>query len=230
MKEISPHEKPQIPRVWHFFFEWGYFYHDLQEFVGEEDLLAIELRFNKVQQKHGGEGGSVSLKSISVPSFEKYKDSFEQVKEHLLRGDCYQVNLSFPWEGKIQGDIESILMQIWKNPLQRGAYAHATYFPSLKKSFVSQSPECLFSLDTAKRSLGEITLTTMPIKGSLKFSQKDHFQKKWRELLASKKDKAELSMIVDLLRNDLNQIHQPCAQVLKKGLLLLSLEFYTSTR
>ena len=106
-----------------------------------------------------------------------------------------------------------MLARLWTDPQNIGAYAHATYFPSLKKSFVGQSPECLFKVQKDGK---DFILQTMPIKGSLKLQYGDSINSKWQELTSNKKDEGELFMIIDLLKNDLNRIELPLAQVLRK--------------
>ena len=213
LKEISPLDRPRNPRVWHFFFELGYGHNNLAELIDESDLLAIELEFQDVRSKDPKSVCDFAMGPVRPPSFSQYSESFNQVRAHLLRGDCYQVNLTFPFEASFQGNLEGMLARLWRDRRSVGAYAHATSFPSLGKSFVSQSPECLFQL----QEQGEhFILQTMPIKGSLKLRREDVVDFKWQELVKNKKDEGELFMIVDLLRNDLNRIERPLARVLRK--------------
>ena len=218
LKEISIREFPQNPRVWHFFFEWGYYYYGLSHLIAEDDLLAIEMRFEKVVRQTFKERVDFLLKDFSYPTFKEYKKSFHGVRKHLLRGDCYQVNLTFPFDANFQGEFFGILKSLWNDGIGIGAYAHGTFFPELKKSFISQSPECLFTIQKKKQGF---FLRTMPIKGSLSCQSKDQWEKKWQELDKNKKDAAELSMVTDLLRNDLNRIGTPRAGVVKKKMPLL---------
>ena len=59
----------------------------------------------------------------------------------------------------------------------------------------------------------------MPIKGSVKI--KGDVKKAWKKLKESMKDKGELNMITDLLRNDLSRIEKPISKVRKKYVPLL---------
>lgn len=212
LKKITITEQPLKPQVWHFFFEWGYFYHGLDHLIRENDLLAIEMQFDRVVKKDLKKA-YFSLKDFSYPAFKEYEKKFFAVKDRLLQGDCYQVNLTFPFETKFEGEFEGVLKNLWGFHSNIGAYAHGTFFPSLKKSFISQSPECLF---TIKRKGRGYSLQTMPIKGSVALGHQGHWRKKWEGLSRNKKETAELAMITDLLRNDLNQIETPCARVIKK--------------
>ncbi len=72
--------------------------------------------------------------------------------------------------------------------------------------FLSNSPECLFQYEKNH-------IITMPIKGTLK--RGEDWKKSWKEMLASAKEESELLMITDLLKNDLNRLDQPTAEVKK---------------
>ncbi|MCY4643575.1 MAG: chorismate-binding protein [Bacteriovoracales bacterium] len=214
LKKISPLDRPATPRVWHFFFEWGYHTNGLDDLIHEDDLLAIEMVFQKTVKAPLPSTGSLSIKTLSPPSFKDYKKSFERLRDHLLRGDCYQLNLTFPFHASFEALGPSPLscaLKFWGH--HPAPYAHATTFSSLNKSFLSQSPECLFQVEEIDQRL---VLQTMPIKGSLKFQEGDSFKQKWARLSQDKKEEGELFMIADLLRNDLARIELPRARVIKK--------------
>ena len=218
LKNISPTECPKHPRVWHFFYEWGYYYHNLTGHIGEDHLLAIELEFQEVKKQAVFHQGEFSLGPLSPPAFSEYKKSFLQVQKHLWRGDCYQVNLAFPFSLSFHGSFQGLLHRLWKDTHHIGAYAHATYFPALSKSFISQSPECLFQV---RGDRNQFYLRTMPVKGSLPLLPGDGLTEKWQELVKNKKNEGELFMVIDLLRNDLNRIERPQANILKKKVPLV---------
>src|SRR5690606_22484901 len=77
-------------------------------------------------------------------------------------------------------------------------------WPSRKLSFVSNSPETLFEARPTRG--GKWRVSSKPIKGTAK---KDE----WEKLKNSKKDQAELLMITDLVKNDLNKLSHGHAQV-----------------
>ena len=139
---------------------------------------------------------SLEITNEQLPSYSVFKEKFEKVQSHLDRGDSYQVNLTMPFtlQAKSFPSPEELASSVWTKG-KIGDFAHATFIPQLNFFFLSNTPECLFNLK--KRSL-----RTMPIKGTIRSSEKDA----WQKLSTSKKDQAELYMITDLLRNDFNSL------------------------
>jgi para-aminobenzoate synthetase component 1 len=81
---------------------------------------------------------------------------------------------------------------VWRNAAKRGAFAHATHIPKLGSLILSNSPECLWKIKKEK-------IYSFPIKGTAKSQA---------ELKHSEKDRGELNMITDLMRNDLSKVSQ----------------------
>jgi len=134
------------------------------------------------------------------------------VYEHLLRGDCYQVNLTaqFYLMWKENHTPSDFIRHLWSDEARIGAYAHATWLSTMGKLLLSNSPECLVQRRTGPRG---IELYSMPIKGTRKFTARDDFEEVWDALRSSKKEAGELNMITDLVRNDLSRVHRPRARV-----------------
>ncbi len=128
-----------------------------------------------------------------------YIRSIDKIIEYIKAGHVYQVNMSQRFEMQFSGDSFALFKNLFeKNPAPFFAYINAG-----DHRIVSTSPERFLLLD-GKR------VETRPIKGTRprgKNSEED--QQNRRELLASRKDDAELSMIVDLLRNDIGKVCRP---------------------
>jgi len=125
-----------------------------------------------------------------------YMSAIKKIKEYIAAGDVYQVNLSQRFEMGFEGDAFGLFAKLYNdNPAPFFAFINAG-----DHQVVSTSPE-RFLLQTIDR------LETRPIKGTRprgKTPTED--EKLGRELKQSKKDDAELSMIVDLLRNDIGKV------------------------
>lgn len=128
-----------------------------------------------------------------------YLDSVARVRRYIREGDVYQVNLSqrftFPFEGEPY-DLWRALFRV--NPAPFYAFINAG-----SHQILSTSMERL--LYRRGRSI-----ETRPIKGTRKrgaTAAEDEALK--TELCTDPKDDAELSMIVDLLRNDLGRVCEP---------------------
>lgn len=124
-----------------------------------------------------------------------YEQTVRRIKEYILAGDVYQVNLSQRFNAKIEGDTYALFEHLSSiNPEPFSAYLNCGDFAVL-----SSSPERFL------RVYGRM-IETRPIKGTRPrgtIPAQDREMR--RELLASEKDRAELSMIVDLERNDLGR-------------------------
>ncbi|MBW2144243.1 MAG: chorismate-binding protein, partial [Deltaproteobacteria bacterium] len=131
-------------------------------------------------------------------NFEKknYMDSIEQVKEYIASGHVYQVNMSQRFEMGFEGSAFGLFQTLYNNnPAPFFAFIQAG-----DHQIVSTSPE-RFILKTGNR------VETRPIKGTRPRGNSPEQDKRLcRELMESRKDDAELSMIVDLLRNDLGKV------------------------
>lgn len=126
---------------------------------------------------------------------EKWEEGFFKTQRNILEGEIYQMNLTRRFTADFQGNAKFLFLDLFsKNPS-----SHAAFFGFPYGAIVSASPELFLCFQ------GE-NVTTEPIKGTRprgKDSQED--EKFRKELLESEKEKAELFMITDLLRNDLRQ-------------------------
>ncbi|MEW6101673.1 MAG: aminodeoxychorismate synthase component I [Candidatus Omnitrophota bacterium] len=120
----------------------------------------------------------------------------KRVKEYIKRGDIYQANLSQQFKTRSDLSAREIYLRLRKaSPTQFSAYLDCGDFQIL-----SSSPERFLKVQ-GKR------ISTMPMKGTASRSHDKQKDQRLREgLLKSRKDQAELLMIVDLERNDLGRV------------------------
>ena len=116
----------------------------------------------------------------------------EKIKNEISAGRIYQVNLTAPLMSETTYSAE----KIFKNYFDKFNGKYKALLPLANFELISFSPELFLKKQQQK-------LITQPIKGSL--SQDSNIEK---DLLGSRKEEAELSMIVDLLRNDFNRIEE----------------------
>lgn len=136
---------------------------------------------------------------ISVFNEEAYKNAVSRIKELISAGEVYQVNLSQRFEAYFKGDSFNFFKDLFKaNPASFFAYINAG-----DHTIVSTSPERFVSRRGSY-------IETRPIKGTRprKIIKEDD-EKIRLDLLSSAKDDAELSMIVDLMRNDFGKVARP---------------------
>jgi para-aminobenzoate synthetase component I len=129
---------------------------------------------------------------------EDYLRAVGRIREYIKNGDVYQVNLSQRFSFPLDGDPYGLFCRLFAlNPAPFYAYLNCH--------------DCVIFSTSMERFLlrREDYLETRPIKGTRprgRTPEDDEAQR--RELAASLKDDAELSMIVDLLRNDLGKVCQ----------------------
>lgn len=130
-----------------------------------------------------------------------YQQAFERVQNYLIAGDCYQINLTQCWQGKLSAQS---LVDYLPSLYHSTNAPFAGYLGLKDFELLSCSPELFFTFDT--NAQGEHTIITKPIKGTMpRGATADEDTANKRALATSEKDTAENVMIVDLLRNDLGK-------------------------
>ncbi|MFH1962267.1 MAG: aminodeoxychorismate synthase component I [bacterium] len=129
---------------------------------------------------------------------EEYIQAVTKAKQYIDSGDIYQVNLAQRLMTSISVPPFKLYQQLRKiNPAPFG-----TYLDFDEIVIAGSSPERFIMVE-------DNYVETRPIKGTRpRGKDRSEDKKLKRELLASEKDKAELIMIVDLLRNDLGRVCQ----------------------
>lgn len=153
----------------------------------------------------------INLKEIETNSFytdsklysnflkNEYIDAINKIKDYIVRGHIYQVNMSQRFVCSFYGDAFEFFIELFNlNPAPFFAYINAS-----DHKIISTSPErFLFQ--------NQRYVETRPIKGTRprgKTPKQD--EQLLNDLKNSIKDDAELSMIVDLLRNDIGKVCEP---------------------
>ena len=130
---------------------------------------------------------------------ERYKSAFKRIKEHILKGESYQIN--YTQELKLYSKVRS--KQLFKEILSRQNTAYKAYIKNAFGEILCFSPELFFQIKNR-------TITAQPMKGTIKrvkTHKLDSLQK--RALQQDSKNRSENMMIVDLLRNDLSKMIKP---------------------
>ncbi len=131
-------------------------------------------------------------------SAQEYMDTVERIQQHILKGDCYEMNFcqEFYAEKAVIHPLNAYasLSRFSPNPF-------SAYYKLGDKYLLCMSPERYL-----KRSGN--TLISQPIKGT---SRRDTGNKELDELSknnlrTSEKERAENIMVVDLVRNDLSRV------------------------
>ena len=169
-------------------------------FVCEEYFDYLEqLKLDTKETELKMEYSSV-LSDVQEEDENQYLDSLKKVKQYIVDGDVFQVNLSRLWKmGNNKASSVELYQKLRKtNPAPFSGLAVHNGF-----SIISSSPERLISVKNGKAQ-------TRPIAGTRKREVdkgKDEALKD--ELIAHPKERAEHIMLIDLERNDLGRICKP---------------------
>ena len=139
--------------------------------------------------------------STNTPTMETNQQKFyhhatTKIKKYIEKGDTYQVNVSYNQIEKVPCSIEEMAYFCFKN----NPAPYQGIHKNNQMGILSTSPERLFYYQNGQ-------VNSCPIKGTIQRgkNKKEDLENK-NKLLTSKKDLAELAMIVDLIRNDLYKI------------------------
>ena len=173
---------------------------DVTYFVCEKSFDYLEQLKSDVKEIELKDEISSVISNIQEEDENQYLDSLEKVKQYILNGDVFQVNLSRLW--KLDNAKVSAVQLYQKlretNPAPFSGLAVHNGF-----SIISSSPERLISVKNGQAQ-------TRPIAGTRKREVdkvKDEALKD--ELIAHPKERAEHIMLIDLERNDLGRICKP---------------------
>jgi len=131
-------------------------------------------------------------------SKQEYLETIGQLKKHILRGDCYEINycMEFFAENAIVDPLS-----IYQKLSSTSPNPFSALYKLEDKWLICASPERFLKKEGNK-------ILSQPIKGtSSRFLKDDNKDKKSRdELFISEKDRSENVMVVDLVRNDLARV------------------------
>ncbi|SHN13447.1 para-aminobenzoate synthetase component 1 [Cyclobacterium lianum] len=126
-----------------------------------------------------------------------YQNTFEEIQQHILDGDIYEMNFCMGFHGKLSycDPVRFYLQLSSHSPMPFSALVKA------KDLFL-----CCASPERFLKKQG-LKLVSQPIKGSTRRGKSPEEDAMLRQsLLDSEKERAENLMIVDLMRNDLSRL------------------------
>lgn len=172
--------------------------------AGIQRLDMLERRLDQVCSFHDIGSPLIRGSVTSDLTRAEYETAIRRIKEYLVAGDIFQANFTQRFQARFRGSFETLVARA-------GCLAPAPFASILRAEnwgIVSTSPERLFQLRPVRTERGQrYQVETRPIKGTRPrgATEADDAQA-IQELLASPKDRAELTMIVDLERNDLGRV------------------------
>lgn len=164
--------------------------------------LAVFGVFTDAEDDPGDDPGEFSSSGWE-PTVERddYEAGVRAIKEHIARGVTYQVNLTQRLRGRVGGDPLALFRSLTRS--QQGD--HAVFLDLGDLAICSASPELFFRATPLPD--GGRRLLSKPMKGTAARSGSPRLDAERRDgLAASEKDRAENTMITDMMRNDFGRV------------------------
>jgi anthranilate synthase component 1 len=147
---------------------------------------------------------------------EQYCQAVRRIREYIIEGDVFQVNLSRLWKARSGQQISASDLYRKLRINNPAPFAGIARLPDY--TVISSSPERLVSVR-------DKVIETRPIAGTRPRSGNDtEDQRLAAELMAHPKEQAEHIMLIDLERNDLGRVCKPGSIRVNE---LMGLESYT---
>lgn len=156
-------------------------------------------------------GGSPTEQIRAGLEERSFVDAVESIRAAIAAGSTYQVNLSFPFYGRLSSSSLPGELRL-SGLLAPDEAPYAAWLEGESWAILSLSPELFF-----ERAGGRVV--SKPMKGTRRrgrFPAED--ARRAAELAASEKDRAENLMIVDMIRNDLGRIARPGSVAVERAL------------
>lgn len=168
--------------------------HRLRMWYVTGDWVEAELKLvlDACRQNTRCENSYVASEFVPLIAKEFYQESVTATLGYIYSGDIYQANITHPLCAEFQG----CALTWFAARCGAASPRYACYIQCRDGIITSFSPELLLHYDAASRRL-----TTRPMKGT-----RPDIGGAYADLTRSEKDRAELAMIVDLLRNDLGRV------------------------
>lgn len=167
---------------------------------GPEARHRSDRLYRALMDPHHLQHGYLAAPLVPGISRSTHLERIEHALELIRDGEIYQVNLTYPLEGRFVGEPEAAFLRLAASPPPPFA---AFLRVGSGQALVSASPECFFDFDAQSRRI-----RTYPIKGTraANASEPARDREIIEDLLKDEKERAEHHMIVDLLRNDVGRI------------------------
>ena len=164
--------------------------------IESDDAAKIFEEITQSEEMPGSENDPINIQQRV--SKKEYINIIEQLKKHILRGDCYEINycMEFFAENAL---VDPLL--IYQKLSRSSPNPFSALYKLEDKWLICASPERFLKKEGNK-------ILSQPIKGtSSRFLKDDNKDKKSKEeLFSSEKDRSENVMVVDLVRNDLARV------------------------
>lgn len=181
-------------------------------FADELDIIQSHCQ----QSLKAVESVALSIDDLQEDREQAYFQQLAKLKQYIIDGDVFQVNLSRLWQTQLQQPVSHAHLFKRLSQANPGPFNALATFG--EQAIISSSPERLIEVR-------EGLVQTRPIAGTRpRSSNHEDDEKLSSELMAHPKERAEHIMLIDLERNDLGRICQPGSVEVNE---LMALESYS---
>jgi len=138
-----------------------------------------------------------SVGEMEVDDASDHRDAIERAIDYIGMGEVYEVNVARRWSASFAGDA----LVLWQAMRAASRVPLGMFFDGGDHAVLACTMERFIHWDAATKAL-----VTRPIKGTIRREPMDDGAP--LRLRADPKERAEHSMIVDLMRNDLSRVAQ----------------------
>lgn len=132
---------------------------------------------------------------IAVDDPERHREAIAKALDYIAKGDVYEVNLARRWSASFEGDA----LSLWQAMRVASRVPLGLFLDAGDHVVLACTMERFIQWDAITRSL-----VSRPIKGTIRRERTEDGASE--RLRADPKERAEHSMIVDLMRNDLGRV------------------------
>ncbi|NNE67848.1 MAG: aminodeoxychorismate synthase component I [Pyrinomonadaceae bacterium] len=179
--------------------------YESNETLVEGDQSSAELLIESLMNKRESEPPP-QISRVSRPrsnfTKEEYVRAVMAIQDEIRKGYTYQTNLTQQFRSECDRSPHHVFKYLRKSH----PAAFSSFITREEDTVVSISPERFFSIEGFEDSR---IIRSSPIKGTRRRGSNPHEDRLLKaELASSEKDRAENTMIVDLIRNDLGRVCQ----------------------
>lgn len=166
-----------------------------EAWVVGDDRGACDLFRARLQGLSEQETSPPMIGDVEVDDASDHRDAIGQALDYIGMGEVYEVNLARRWSAPFHGDA----LELWQAMRRASRVPLGMFLDAGDHVVLACTMERFIHWDARTRSL-----VTRPIKGTIRREATDDGAS--QRLRADPKERAEHSMIVDLMRNDLGRV------------------------
>ncbi len=166
-----------------------------QSWVVGDDREACDLFRTRFGRLKARQPSPARIGELEVDDAGAHRAAIRKALEYIGFGEVYEVNLARRWSAPFDGEP----LQLWQAMRAASRVPLGMFLDGGDHAVLACTMERFIHWDASSR-----TLVTRPIKGTIRREATDDGSSE--RLLADPKERAEHSMIVDLMRNDLGRV------------------------